>query len=107
MDKRTEGGGFRGWLHRVGLLLIGRAEVVAIPNAKRFGRCRVCKNWSVLFVEPCPFCGTTGEVEYDEKVKSNVQRKCRAGHTYVTDADLADLPSRCWCGEQPLFELVS
>lgn len=32
-----------------------------------------------------------------------VERKCRAGHTYVTNKEE---PGRCWCGEAPVLEVI-
>ena len=51
------------------LLLTGRASIVANARPERMERCFACRNYSVLFCDPCDVCGCTGEAEYNWKAR--------------------------------------
>lgn len=54
-------------LRRIWMLLTARAKlcIIVTPNPKRIKTCPRCKDWTVIYAQPCPDCGNTGEAEYN------------------------------------------
>jgi hypothetical protein len=52
--------------------------LTARPDPARVKRCCVCRDWSPIFVDPCPVCGCTGEAEYKYKLTiGNARRRAQ------------------------------